>query len=130
MTTRELLRKARSIIEDPKRWCKKTNAADVSGKPCHPSSNRALRFCLYGAVDRAGTPEGHADIVRAHTVACNALTDIIGREKYDDGFAKYTGPAGFNDDPKTTHRDILKLIDRAIEEAPAFEEQYRDRAFV
>ena len=131
MTTRELLRKARRIIEAPERWCKKTNAAERGGKACHPADNRAFRFCLYGAVDRAGTPEGNADVTRAHTVACKALTDIIGREKYDDGHAKYTGPAGYNDDPKTKHGDVLKLIDQAIEEAPEFEAQYeRNRAFV
>ena len=141
MTTRELLRKARSIIEDPKRWCKHLTATTVSGKACHPHSDEAFRFCLYGAMDRAEAfaGGGHAGIGRAYTVAgigraytvaCNALTDICRREKYDDGWVKYSGPVAFNDDPKTTHSDVMKLIDMAIEEAPAFEEQYRDPALV
>ena len=133
MTTRGLLRRARSIIEKPSRWNRESNARDRDGKPCHPHSNRAVKFCLYGAMDRAATPEGRADIQRAHTVACTAVHAIIRRNTTEPGksLPRYAGPATFNDAEETKHGDVLAVLDQAIKEAPEFEEQYeRNRASV
>ena len=135
MTTRELLLKAREIIAKPEHWSKGANCRDADGEPCHPSDDsKAVSWCLYGAVDRIGLllpEEGDEALARAHTVACRALTGVIERRKRGMLGRQYTGPAGFNDAPETTHDDVLAVLDEAIEEAPEFEEQYeRNRASV
>lgn len=94
MTTLEILRKAREHISDPGMWFKGAYTAQgwngiFNGSPC----------CAEGAIFWAA---GRYEIEPTHDVI-RAVSDACGREV-----------PSFNDDPNTTHADVLAAFDRAI----------------
>lgn len=98
----DVLRKARELIARPEGWTKRANARDARGGIVGVGSGRATCFCAVGALWHADAPNFHS--VRALR---DALESVL--------------PAGvaieieaFNDDPGTTHADVLALFDRAI----------------
>jgi len=105
MTAREILKAARAKIATPDKWCQKAPCEDERGRMC--DYDVAARFCSFGALDSVvtqnelfGTPTK-----RAADDALNAAAREIA------GF----GYISLNDSPTTTHEDVLKMFDRAIE---------------
>lgn len=72
------------LLEDPERWCQGDNAVDAKGYPVPPSSDRATRWCLRGAV-RKVYPNDWQSVVR--------LTPCI----------------HWNDAPERTHAEVIAL---------------------
>ena len=93
MTTLEILKAARAKIESPERWTRGCLARDEFGDEVPPNLSVARKWCLVGACDD----------IRALEI----LEDVLEEEGEEP-------PAAFNDDPRTTHDDILALFDRAI----------------
>lgn len=89
------------LLADPARWCKGHLAVDANGRTVEPTSPRACRWCLLGALE--------ACYAAAPSVPYRALRDAV-REvcEVSGGY-----PAWFNDAPCTTHEDILAVARKA-----------------
>ena len=85
---REGLIKARALIDTPDKWCQ-------------GSGRNGLSMCTVVAV---GSVVGNGSLFDD---CCNALSAEL-----PDGYRG--GEIKFNDDPTTTHSDIMSLFDRAI----------------
>lgn len=101
----EVLRKAKELISDPEHWCKDDNSLDVNGKYVTADSPHAHSFCIYGAISKYD-PDGHEEYFYCYP-------------KVKDFLASKGLPfvAQFNDDEDTTHEDVMKFFDIAIESA-------------
>lgn len=96
-TTVEILRAARALIATPDQWTQGTVARDKNGRRAHPESPAARQWCAAGACIATGAG-----------IAAGCALDAVARSK---GHLFVTA---FNDDPDTTHTDVLALYDRAI----------------
>jgi hypothetical protein len=93
-----VLVRARALIADEQRWCRRTYARGWRGLPVPVQSATAQRFCALGAIMRAGRELG-----LPNEPARNALEWQTVRPVQD-----------WNDDPARTHNDILAAFDTAI----------------
>ena len=101
----DVLRAARAKIEQPEHWCRHFLAIDGDGKMVHWAWPEAEAWCSIGAVASvARTPDDDVLSVDAEEILEACLPDERGLPRY-------------NDDPRTTHADILALFDRAIAKA-------------
>jgi aerobic-type carbon monoxide dehydrogenase small subunit (CoxS/CutS family) len=94
-TTVEILTKARALIAEPEHWCQ---------KHWHESDGATEAWCAWGAV--AETTGMVSDFSNGAIDALNAATFGLGG----------CGIVDYNDDPGTTHADILAAFDKAIAE--------------
>lgn len=109
-----VLKMARRLISDPNRWTKGELARDDAGKPVPPTSGSAYCWCAQGAIEFVLGPR---DLL---TPRVSVFTGLMQKHT-----PRYTTESGlqqphanlftFNDLPETTHADILKLFDRAID---------------
>jgi hypothetical protein len=97
--TARLLEKAKALIEDPKHWLKGKYQDERDGVQC---------FCLDGALMVADEPQVRDPLSDEYWAANAALMLTIGGNI-----------VGFNDDEATTHADVLKALDTAIEKVQA-----------
>lgn len=97
MDTLATLLKMREILADPSAWTKNVAARNAIDNVVHPASARAVCWCLEGALAKAGgcTNDDYQTFRRLIT-GTRAMSE-------------------FNDDPATTHADVLAALDRAIE---------------
>lgn len=102
-TTKQILVDARAIIDTPNKWRQGKLATDKDNQPVPFYSNKAERFCSVGAIYRATGSEYITPSRKAITALfCSIPLD------YDSVYE-------FNDDTKTTHSDVLRVFDLAIE---------------
>ena len=106
MTEKELLVKARALIENPKTWIQGHGAEDSAGLEIAAVSPDAVSFCAIGALDRAcfNLRVGFCSIVA--TAALQRLDGMVDNEL---GF--------WNDALGRTHDEVLAAFDRAIADA-------------
>jgi hypothetical protein len=100
-TTLQILTAARELLSDEARWTKAYLAKTLSERPCDPRAYLAVCWCAMGAIDRAAKRNTSGAFEAGLTIE-----SVI-----------YKPIAAFNDDPATTHADVLKAFDRAIEKA-------------
>ena len=93
-----VLLRARELIADEQRWCRRTYARGWRGIPVPVQSAGAHRFCALGAIMRAGGELG-LPIDDAHSV----LEWQTVRPVQD-----------WNDDPAQSHRDVVAAFDACI----------------
>lgn len=98
---REHLIAMRELLSDPSRWTKGQLARNTHGEVCYPTDSEATCFCLYGAAVKIADDEALADELLEYLRPFSVRT-------------KDLGPVAFNDNGRTTHADILKLLDEAI----------------
>lgn len=94
--------KVQEFLADPARWCKNHSAKRAGGTSTSSDDPLAVRFCLASAI---GKCYGHD---RAGHEVYEKLEPII---KARNG--RYVTVIGFNDDPRTTHDDILAVCREA-----------------
>jgi hypothetical protein len=93
-----VLRRARDLITEQRRWSRGAFARSWFNIPVPPQSAFARRFCAVGAIMRAGRE------LRLRTQdACFALQAQTGR-----------GIEDWNDDPTRSHTDLVAAFDAAI----------------
>lgn len=102
------LEAAKALIADPANWRKETG--DTDGAPC----------CAIVATNRVLRARGVGEPYARHVYAWRALADALPdqwepQRLYGPGYVV----GEFNDDPATTHADVLALFDRAIAFAKA-----------
>jgi hypothetical protein len=119
---RELLARARALIERPERWTQGAMARGAGGEAVAATSPRACRWCAYGALWHASwqleheaggaygrvcrRAEQHATMALAHAVPPDMDPDARPRD--------YEAVVEYNDTVTTTHADILALYERAL----------------
>lgn len=96
----KVLVSARELLSDEKRWTRHRYARDAAGDNAMLSGKKAVCWCLTGAVLNSPLRSSHQDI------ALDLIHGVVGGSIF-----------GFNDDPTTTHADILRVLDAAIEKA-------------
>jgi hypothetical protein len=96
----------RALLEDERAWIKGTDAVDANDNQVAGWNSRAVRWCLLGACDTEARP----------IPVINFLSRILDTHP---AFAPlgYARIVEFNDAEETTHADVLRLIDVAIEQA-------------
>ena len=100
----------KNFLKDPARWHKGLNyARNSTGISISAHSDDACSWCLGGALIKIIRPQ------RIYNEAWNHLTSLLIKEG-PHGF--YWDPVMFNDDPETTHRDVIRFLDRAIRSTP------------
>lgn len=108
MELKEILEKAKCLIDTPEKWIKNVFARDATGKPVAPEDTTATCFCLMGAYRRAASSSHSAlPIGVAYQAIYQAIPSLT---KY----AKYASLPNFNDSPETTHADVMKILDQTI----------------
>lgn len=99
MSPREVLIKARALIERPEAWTKGAAARDDGGVPVSFDSERAVCFCGIGATWKVQERKSMAIDESGE----NLLHRVAG------------GRFGsWNDAPERTHAEVLEAFDRAI----------------
>ena len=109
--TLALLLAGRQLLKDPSRWCK-------------GSMKQGQRYCLNGALLKVGTPY---QALPANYISDHPMYYIgrIPRGAIPEPFwflrqelsktSKFDNIGRFNDDPDTTHQEVLGLLKSAIE---------------
>jgi hypothetical protein len=94
MTLRDDLIAAKALIDTPEKWAKGSEVDTTEGRRCAAvaCNDFALAHSMFGRLQSA-LPSPHRE--RAASLGVAAIFD-------------------FNDDPRTTHADIMALFDRAI----------------
>jgi hypothetical protein len=93
-----VLSRARELIADERRWCKRAFAVAWLDIPVHAGSRFARRYCALGAIKRAGRELGLP--VHDANRALESQTIIPVAE--------------WNDDRKRTHAEVVVAFDAAI----------------
>jgi hypothetical protein len=97
VTTVQLLKKARALISDPKRWTQNAFARDKHGHAVPPQDSRAVRFCSIGAINHYAAESD----VRTRSLARQALgEDIMMVNDFDSR--------------RMSHATVLARFDHAI----------------
>ncbi|NTJ67561.1 hypothetical protein G6M50_06255 [Agrobacterium rhizogenes] len=105
MNTVEILKKARELLSDEKRWTKGFYAVDIDGYAAHVDGNEACQFCAIGAIARvSGMTGAEAEGSKSAEMLAKAA-----------GIDRGCHVPSFNDDH--THAEILDLFDCAIARA-------------
>lgn len=98
----ETLVKARELLSDPEKWAKEDFAYTADEAPVHPLDPAATCFCLLGALERVTRNRDGL----AYLDARQAIRGMLPGE--------HDCVPEFNDDPDTTHADVLAVLDKAI----------------
>lgn len=101
----KLIKAARKLLANEKRWTKDYYARDAQGRECSPTDKRAKCWCILGAVWNCETR------VKATYLAYSAAIALIEQELLKRG---YTNIPNFNDEWNTTHKDVINLLDEVI----------------
>ena len=100
----------KNLLKDPAHWHKGLSyARNSKGASVPAHSDEACSWCFDGACMKVLRPRG------IYIEVSNYLTNLLIKEG-PHGF--YWDPIVFNDDPTTTHRDVIRLLDWAIRSAP------------
>ena len=106
-----VLRKAREIITPEDRWTKGVLARDSQGRSVSADSKDAVCFCAMGAIDKAAFQQyrtsAHLSFMEVGDTASDAIS-VLGEEVGTRTVNVW------NDDPNTTHEDVLEMFDRTI----------------
>ena len=115
MSVLETLIKVRELLSNKDHWTKGYYSKDSHGIRIRPHEPSACTFCMFGAIykvcpDRPFSAVGFKDpfVIEVH----DRIEKVIG-ELYPN--FREASVARFNDDPETTHADVLRVLDRAIE---------------
>jgi hypothetical protein len=103
-----VLRRAKTLLNSPDNWLKEEFAVAADNSRVFPFSSNACRFCLIGALNRAEF-ELYERADQLYGTEC--LQRIAGRSIRIFGVM----PVAFNDNPATTHGDIIRYLDALID---------------
>lgn len=111
MNMKAFLNRVADILEVG--WCRGTGAMDAAGMKVHVADDSACRWCLTGAVDKAGCELIHA----SGTDQClrNKAVKVIADVIYErDGPRYWPNPLTdcwrWNDRPERTQAEVVSLV--------------------
>ena len=94
-----VLARARELIADERRWCKRAFATAWLDIPVHVGSRYALRFCALGAIKRAGRELGLPFKDASRALEWQTVRPV----------------ADWNDDKVRIHAEVVAAFDAAID---------------
>jgi hypothetical protein len=100
MNTAKVLYRAAELVDQG--WCQTVTARDAAGRICRPTSARATRWCLMGAVRQAAE---EADVSRARAQVIIAVAPLFTELGLH--------PAAWNDAPERTADEVAAVLRRA-----------------
>lgn len=103
MKCSKILKLAKKKIANKKRWCKEAGAKDSEGNFVDPQNDDAIQWCALGAIEFF---DGTFDDDIFEVYPSFYLEKALHRNR--------VFITTFNDNPKTTHKQIMALYDRAI----------------
>jgi hypothetical protein len=98
VTPLHILRATRLLLADEKRWTKRVSARDANGDVADYSGERAVCWCLTGAIFRVGGSE-HAAIAAAREAVYDAAKCECALPEFNDS---------------SSHAEVLAALDAAI----------------
>lgn len=106
MSVSQTLKRAREILEPPHVWIKGNLARDADGRQCKPTSPRAKRFDIAGAIEAAAFDifGGGQRFHDADMLCLRLLRRLLFPQNI----------VSFNDHELRDHAHVLKLLDQAI----------------
>lgn len=123
----EVIKASKKIIENPEHWIKGMGAANKDKKPCEPTDPKAVCWCLQGAFIKAATDLGFLNNPldtkwvelenEIHRLSYNPILDHENAEAFNY--------MSINDWHKTTHEDVISLLDEMLTEADLITEYER-----
>ena len=128
MTTLEMLKRARALVEKPGTWCQRANARDKDGYPVDIESEAATMFCVFGAFNRVyyeattvllrkGVETTDPKMKAVENAYVKAKNTFIAMARKRFGAAERLGIATFNDHSQRTRKQIVLTFDDSIREA-------------
>lgn len=88
------IKQIKELISTSDKWCKGVYAKNKAGRDCLVSDKKACSFCLSGA----------AQAIKDKMTLWHILTKEVKLLGYFD-------IVSYNDDPKTTHSDVMNFLD-------------------
>ena len=108
--TTKVLKRARKILSNPKRWTKREWARTDDGLGVIATDPKAACFCAKGAIQKAchvlNVPEYDDQVLMD--------SEAFLKKAFLDRGTKYPGIYAYNDAPKRKHVEVLRWFDRAI----------------
>lgn len=98
-TDAQLLREAKELIADPKRWAQGAFARDSGGAVVAALDPAAVRWCAIGALVAVDRSDGRNQCFAAHNALAGHLHGCSGLQTFNDSHE---------------HAEVLALFDRAI----------------
>ena len=110
MRPKEILGQTRALLSPPQSWSQHSWAYDQTDARVPLQSKTACSWCLEGAIRRVAIrgKASEADLDRALALIRDQI-QVPGN---------YPTIQGWNDRPRTTHREVLFVLDKAIASAP------------
>ena len=105
-TAKQILIDAKELISNPKKWTTKYWAKNEAGESVSTSAPEACQWCSWGALMKV---QDGSNLTEAY----QTLEDAIGGISRGSSW-KSKNMVTFNDDPDTTHADVMAAFDRAI----------------
>lgn len=102
-SARRILKRARALIADPAHWTQRTLARDEKGVPMPFWDQRAVSWCMIGAVDKCGGLASGWIVEIAWQYVNSAIVEM-GLTRNSVGQLNDT----------TDHATVLAVLDRAI----------------
>lgn len=100
---------ARALIDTPEKWTRHTFARNADGLPVNNDSEKAVCFCIMGAVGR---------VTECYSAAITPWREMTNALREANAITANFGIPHFNDRFDTTHADVLALFDEAIAACP------------
>ena len=100
MTPAQALRDAKALIATPETWTRDFMARTKSGRQIGAASENAQCWCCIGAILNVSGGLFTEASLRAEDLLFDAIPDV--------------SIPDFNDNPNTTHADVMAAFDRAI----------------
>ena len=106
---KKVLMTVRSIIGDERSWGKGEDAVNASMKKVGVMHGNACKWCLSGAIQRALIlyGKGYPDEVAVR----KQIITVLEKRHYKPNVVQ------FNDSPSTTYKDVMEVLDEAIDTA-------------
>ena len=98
MTVLEVLKAARGLLSDERRWTKGAWARDATGRAIKSREPGAVCYCPVSAI-YLHDPDGRTGTCAVHALGVGGAAELV----------------DYSDAEETTHADIMRLFDRAIE---------------
>jgi len=118
-SVKEMLRAVKTLIAKPENWTQNTAARDKRGMAIYIEAPEACSFCLSGALDRvtydnrAPNSTTHFELLNLRRKSSDLLSTTLMSTKFVNHYIRY------ND--TVSHREVIELLDRAIQKAEALD---------
>ena len=111
----EILKKGREILSDASKWTQKQFARGKNNVPCNVNGDKALSYCMDGAIARA--VRGLLLYSDESLEARDVLSTVIHRDymyRIENPDAGGVLVVEFNDHEDTTYEEAVRVYDEAI----------------